>query len=350
MRALGGGYARPQTPQGAGRPWAGKPARPKGKKMAIYHLCCKTRSRGSGASAVASSCYISGERRTDERQERVFDYRSRADQCVGNGVAVPAGEAEIAPEKAWNLAEKAEKRKDATVCRVIDVALPKELELEKNVELLYSFAGFLADKYRVYAEIAVHTPKNDRNQDNVHGHIQFSTRRFKNGEFVEKTRELDDIRQGKKEIESIRNEWAKMLNLRLKQNGITERVSALSLEAQGEMRTATRHLGHKRAAMERKGLATDNGDYNIKAKIKNEKLREKTKLNPLPLNNATLQTILGGKSLLGDVGSGILKKLEKMKENEAKKSTIDKAMDDLFGSTKKSPPDKNRGKSNGFSR
>src|SRR4051812_29913947 len=93
--------------------------------MAIYHYSLKTISRSTGRSSVAAAAYRSGEKLVDERTGTIYDY-TRRDGVLHAEVFLPDGQT-VEREALWNLAETAEKRKDAKVAREIVVALPHEL-------------------------------------------------------------------------------------------------------------------------------------------------------------------------------------------------------------------------------
>ena len=103
--------------------------------MADYHLSVKTVSRSDGRSATAAAAYRSGAQIVDERTGEVHDYR-RKSGVVSATLFVPEDAPEWAAdrESIWNAAEASEKRKNSTVAREFEVALPA-LEHQHRVEL-----------------------------------------------------------------------------------------------------------------------------------------------------------------------------------------------------------------------
>ncbi|MBF8710639.1 MobA/MobL family protein, partial [Pseudomonas putida] len=95
--------------------------------MAIYSASVKTISRSGGRSATAAAAYRTGEEVADQRTGEVHDYRRRGG-VVGVSMLLPEGVAAMNTAELWNLAEGAEKRKNATVARELLVALPHELD------------------------------------------------------------------------------------------------------------------------------------------------------------------------------------------------------------------------------
>ena len=111
--------------------------------MAIQFARARYLSRASGGNAVRSAAYNAREAIEAERTGEVFYFRHR-DAPEHHEVLLPAGAAEHFREAAmlWNMAELAEKRRDAQVAREIVVALPADAGItnEDRIELVRSFA------------------------------------------------------------------------------------------------------------------------------------------------------------------------------------------------------------------
>lgn len=105
--------------------------------MAIYHCSIKIIGRSDGKSAVASSAYRSGEKLMDDRTGLIHDFTQKRG-VVFTEVSLPA---HAPPEYAdrnvlWNAMEKAAKKSNAQLAREIEVALPKELSRECQIEIV----------------------------------------------------------------------------------------------------------------------------------------------------------------------------------------------------------------------
>lgn len=88
----------------------------------------------------------------------------------------------------WNQAEFAEKRRDAQVCKDVVLALSKELDLIKQIELTKRFAQTYFIANGIPADIAIH----DHNDGNPHAHILIPTRRLEKDRFSKhKARDLN---------------------------------------------------------------------------------------------------------------------------------------------------------------
>ena len=109
--------------------------------MAIYHLSVKTISRSAGRSATAAAAYRAGVEIADERTGEVHDYRRKGGVDSAE-LVLPVGAPEWAVDRAalWNAAEQAEKRKNSTVAREFEIALPAELSPDERQRLALDFA------------------------------------------------------------------------------------------------------------------------------------------------------------------------------------------------------------------
>lgn len=105
--------------------------------MAIYHCTIKIIGRSGGKSAVASAAYRSGEKLYDERIGLTHDF-TKKHGVVFTEVSLPAhAPPEYADRNAlWNAVEKAERNSNAQLAREIEVALPKELSRECQIEIV----------------------------------------------------------------------------------------------------------------------------------------------------------------------------------------------------------------------
>ena len=221
--------------------------------MAIYHLSVKTVSRTSGRSATAAAAYRAGAKITDERTGEIHDY-TRKTGVVSADLILPSNAPDWAHdrERIWNAAEQAETRKNSTVAREFEVALPDELSPSERLRLSHDFARELVARHGCAADVAIHAPSKEGDDRNHHAHILLSTRRLGLEGFGEKTRELDAKKTGSELVTQWRERFAELTNERLQENGITTRVDHRTLEAQGIDREPTQHLGPSATAIERR--------------------------------------------------------------------------------------------------
>lgn len=221
--------------------------------IAIYHCSVKTISRSAGRSATAAAAYRAGEKITDTRTAEVHDYRRRHG-VESVDIVLPDDAPEWGTDRAelWNAAEQAEKRKNSTVAREFELALPDELDPAERRELALAFAGEIAKRHGVAVDVAIHAPGGEGDQRNHHAHLLTSTRRLGPEGFGPKARELDDKKTGPGIVSEWRERWADLQNEALKKKGVSARVDHRSLAEQGLDREPTAHLGPAASGYERR--------------------------------------------------------------------------------------------------
>lgn len=224
--------------------------------MAIFHCQAKSTSRAKGQSAVAASAYRAGVCLTDERTGEVADYR-RKQGVEFSEIVIPEGIPSIERGELWNMAEAAEKRKDAKTAREWELALPSELDELQRVEVTREFAHALTVRYGVAVDIAIHAPGKEGDHRNHHAHLLTTTRTFGSEGLSEKTRILDSPRTSGPEIAHMRRHWEELCNAVLERAGYEARIDHRTLKEQGVYRLPTRHMGPAATAMMRRGEIPD---------------------------------------------------------------------------------------------
>lgn len=263
--------------------------------MAIYHLCIKIISRGKGKSAVAASAYRSGEKIKNEYDGIVHDF-TRKGGIAHIEILLPQNAPQEFSDRGalWNSVEKIEKSKNSQLAREIEIALPKELDREKQIELVREYVKENFVKVGMCADIALH----DKGDGNPHAHILLTMRplnedttwgakskkeyildengekvKLKNGNY--KTRKINTVDWNEQDkAEHWRKAWADITNKYLEENNIQEKVDHRSYQRQGIEQIPTIHLGVSATQMEKKGIATDRGNINREIKHQNKILRE----------------------------------------------------------------------------
>jgi ATP-dependent exoDNAse (exonuclease V) alpha subunit len=235
----------------------------------MYHFSVKTVSRAAGRSATAAAAYRSASEIVDMRTGDIHDYR-RKSGVEHTEIVLPDNAPDWANDRAqlWNAAEQAETRKNSTVAREFEVAIPKELSQQHGAELVRDFTRQLVEKHQFAAEFAIHQDHHkdwkgeEKTFDGHHAHILCTTRRMTPNGLSDKTRELDGHKTGRENVEYWREQWATTANRHLERAGYSHRIDHRSLKDQGIDRDPTQHLGPSATAQERRGQATDLGDIN----------------------------------------------------------------------------------------
>lgn len=219
--------------------------------MAIFHLSVKAIGRAQGRSATAAAAYRAATRIEDQRTGLVHDY-SRKGGVLHREIVTPEDAPCWASDRAqlWNAAELAENRKNSTVAREFEVALPGELKRDEQRRLACALAQEITARHKCAVDVAIHAPSRRGDERNHHAHLLLTTRRLTADGFTEKTRELDDLKSG--EVVRWRERWASLVNEHLADRGHEVRVDHRSLKAQGEEREPTYHKGPAVTAIERR--------------------------------------------------------------------------------------------------
>lgn len=263
-----------------------------------YHHSSKHGARGSGKSAVAAAAYRSATAMLDERTGKTHDYTAKKG-VVHSEIFMPAAANGWKPSRAelWNAAEKSHVRADSVVYREYEVALPHQLNEEERKALVVAYCKHLAETYGVAVDVSIHEPSKQGDQRNHHAHIMMTTKRVRGEGFGTKALELDPVSdqrlsKGRKSTATINRElWAKMgadalqragLEVESKRwrHGHLTKPEQLKIAqsigdrewAEWAKKKATKHLGAKASAMERKGATSDRGDVNRRIEADNKSL------------------------------------------------------------------------------
>lgn len=258
--------------------------------MAICHISAKASvSRGAGRSSTASAAYRAGVCITDLRTGEVFDYRRKGG--VESADLLMPGDRIEDRAKFWNDVEAHHKRGDAMVAREVVIALPDELSPAERKRLAHDFAKELVKEYGIAIDVAIHKPGKEGDERNHHGHLLMSACTVDlNGVLGKKCNELDPIHCKRNGVENLaerfRERWADLVNERLQENGIEQRIDHRTLAEQGINREPTKHLGPAVTAIIRRGgwsyvedrMAEEVGDRLSQAKEVGDLVREKQAL------------------------------------------------------------------------
>lgn len=279
-------------------------AEPKKQKrkaiMANYHGHLKSISRADGRSATGAIAYRAGCKIVDERTGLEFDFTKKKG-VEHSQIFFPKGEENSSPDlhdrsNLWNEVEKKETKSNAQVAREFEFSFPHELNAEQRQQMLSEFCEFLANNHGVFVDASIHAP-HGKNADkrNYHAHVMFSTRRFENGQFTEKTREFSKDPYNQKELEKrkekgledfstrlhgrkngtelLREVYEKIGNMFLVKAGFEPTLDRRSYAERGIDKEPTIHEGAGRS-MANRGRQSDTHDKNIEIIERNKKLSE----------------------------------------------------------------------------
>lgn len=272
--------------------------------MAIYRCNISIAKRSKGDSSVKSIAYQSAEKIKDNRLGEISDY-TRKQGVVYSEIILP----ENAPQKfkirsvLWNEVEAIEKQKNSQVARKIEVALPRELNRQEQINLTREYIKNNFVSKGMIADFSLH----DNSKGNPHVHIQLTMRsldiegrflpksekkyffdsngekiKLANGKFKTWKNNINDW--DKKENAILwRKGWADTVNKYLEKNKITERIDHRSYKERG-IEKIPNNLSKAVIEMEKRGIRTVKGDLSREIKELNKTLENKElELNKLIL-------------------------------------------------------------------
>jgi hypothetical protein len=152
---------------------------------------------------------------------------------------------------------------NARVAREYLVVLPVELTPSQRLDLARGFSQELSDRYRFAVDLAIHAPRDFPLSDprNFHAHLLATTREIGSEGLGAKTvLELGDYKReelglgpGIRELLWVRERWATVTNMALRDANLEARVDHRTLEAQGIDREPRLHIPRIPYELERHG-------------------------------------------------------------------------------------------------
>lgn len=227
--------------------------------MGVPHFSYKYGSRESGSSAASHFKYIC---RLDGYEK---DDLVKVIHCNYPEFAISN------PREFWEATDLFE-RANARLYREFEIALPRELSREKQLDLITQWVDSELGKNHVFT-ISIHEPLALDGKPNCHAHVMFCERKL---DGIERDQKLffkransrnpslggakkDKQWKQKKKLIELRQSWEKAHNLALERSGIGEgKISMKSLKDQEIDRLPEPKLGKRQASMLREGRDNDN--------------------------------------------------------------------------------------------
>lgn len=236
--------------------------------MAIYHFEAQIFSRSAGRSAVACAAYRSGEALHDEREGSTFSFPD-SDRVAHCEILAPSDAPAWARSRAdlWNQVEAREKRPDSQLAREFEVALPRDLSLTQQLELLRGWVAAEITPAGAIADLAIHV---DEDNNNPHAHIMTTMRAVSaEGWGRLKIRAWED----RSALDRWRKSWADHTNAALEKAAIKARVDHRSNEERGiaSVLEPTKKEGPGARGRARRGQKSDRVANNAAIKARNER-------------------------------------------------------------------------------
>lgn len=240
--------------------------------MAIFHLETQVISRADGRSSVACAAYRSGEVLLDDRTGTPHRYGDPARVAHTEIIAPPGAPAwALDREQLWNRVESGERRKDSQLAREWELALPAELTLDQNRELVRGWVESELTPRGAIADIAIHDERKPDEPYNPHAHVM-GTLRSLNGDIWGAKHERGTHRSVL--LQRWRSSWAEHTNRALARAGYEITVSHLSHAARGlEVKPMIKE-GPGARGIEARGGVSERMAKNRRIRDFNKKLRD----------------------------------------------------------------------------
>lgn len=230
--------------------------------MAIYHLHIDSYRRSRGRTAIGGVAYRRGLKADCPVSGKRFNFRKKSEVVFSE--FVPAQNDLTDYSQLSNLLnlyeaiERIEKHPRATLGRELEAALPHELTLPQQVQLVREFVAEVRQRFgaeRAFFDFSIHDKPN-----NKHAHICMSEREQAAPFMFEKTKRRDW--DGESFVSACREIWQAQTNSALEKAGINQRVDCRSHADRGLKLLPALHEG--KAAY-----------FNSEVKTMNDKIKEK---------------------------------------------------------------------------
>jgi ATP-dependent exoDNAse (exonuclease V) alpha subunit len=224
--------------------------------MAIFHFNVTTVSRAHGAnrsqSAVARAAYHSAAKLYDASHYKSWNFSDKAPEVVHSEILAPPGAPAWDRETLWNMAERAEHRKNSRVAREVVIAIPNELTQEQGIAAMRHFAQREFVQRGMIADLSIH-----EQPGNLHAHVLLTTRAVGPDGFGRKVRDWDKRHQ----LVEWRQGWERIANLHLERAGSLEPIDHRRYSERGIDLQPTFHLGRAVKEMDDRGEHTRAMEY-----------------------------------------------------------------------------------------
>ena len=156
----------------------------------------------------------------------------------------------------WNAVEAGERRKDAQLAREVQLALPRELDADRQIALL---RGFVRDEFvsrGMVADFSLHDHTGSDGQPQPHAHVMLTMRSIDETGFGLKVRDWNSDEL----LVHWREQWAHQANAQLADAGEEVRIDHRTLAAQraeAQAHAAGEPEGERRDALEVQAAGMD---------------------------------------------------------------------------------------------
>ncbi|MBE6095344.1 MAG: hypothetical protein E7199_07755 [Schwartzia succinivorans] len=141
--------------------------------MSTFHCDIKIGSRGAGRSACGAAAYRAADKVQDRESGLTHDFERKSGVVHDEIMLCKNAPEEFRDrETLWNSAQEAERQKNGQLYREVEVALPKEMSREQQIEAVREYCRENFVEKGMCADWALH----DKGDGNPHAHIMLTTR------------------------------------------------------------------------------------------------------------------------------------------------------------------------------
>ncbi len=293
--------------------------------MAIFHLKSQIIKRSDGRSSVAAAAYRCGDELYDDLQGQKKK-SGDPERVVSSEIIAPDYAQPWATDRnhLWNSLEAVEKRKDAQLAQEITVALPNELSLQQQKELLAGWIDEHLTQKGFVADVNIHHSTIGKTK-NDHAHVMKPLRGIDpdTGEW-RKTKDRPDSRTAFKDGQSadtevLRASWASHVNAALLKAGYEDRqVDHRSHEDRGIEALPTIHEGYAAQAIDKRGGYSDRVEINRQIRKTNQQILAEIKAKATNAANAVARAAT---AKFREISKGLADQLARSPAESAPKSS-----------------------------
>ena len=234
--------------------------------MIYVHSHVQIIKRSDGRDVVGKAGYNSRSNLTNRHTNTTYYHRSKGGllyEAIITPSESPDWLKDLAQDREalWSAVHQREVRKDAQLARELDVALPHELNVDQNIELLVSYVQQQFVDKGMVADITIHEPPKDGDSRNIHAHILLTMREIAPEGFGNKVRAWNHPSLAGK----WRSAWCQEANRSLERNGFAPRLDNRSYKERGIGKEPARFQGpaHRRQKRKSKAPEVPNGPIDV---------------------------------------------------------------------------------------
>lgn len=286
--------------------------------MAIYHLHIDSYRRSRGRTAIGGAAYRRGLKASCPVSGKRFNFRAKSEVVFSEFVPVQNDATDYTQLahllQLYEAIERTEKHPRATLGREIEAALPHELDLPQQVELVRAFVAEVRNKFgaeQAFFDFSIHAK-----EGNQHVHVCMAEREQIEPFVFAKTKRRDW--DGEEFVRACREIWQTQTNSALERNGINQRVDCRSNADRGLRLLPSFHEG--KAAYfnsEVKQMNDTIKQQNQQLQAANEVWEERKKRGAVPPPNAPVYMVKCANEHLPDSSGGNTRLLDEHQYYEA---------------------------------